>query len=642
MTAISYPVSSHLVCQKKSSQVFVTFNEASWISQLQTLTKVEPFHVKIGEYLLSSVSFDRDSLPHTTTAFEFKDALGCLDVTTDPIDISSLFGKLDTNPAHLIVSMPLKVELLAPKLRLEVSKPQSHAIAISRTSSLTQAPPAQDSLGKVKSLLLKPRETHLAYAARFKNGSCGLIDEHFVTRMSSLFFSEISKISHYAAQGRDSVMLSLLGRERLILLKNEADYELCALYQSQKWHGSFKTCFLAAHFFETLEPRCLIVTSDILDSQTELKFKTHDIIKEISTPLYKTWVAADNSHLLVGWASNGTLAETLNHPLSLEIKDQLAMQLLSKMDILHQFAVHKDLNTANILINYPDDTHVELLVNDFGASCFKEEIELSKHITTNSYNLAPEILAKVTPHRGFFWESAIESDLTVEDWMLSERFITGLIILEIYTGKHIYKLIQDRSSIKQDLAHKYPLCEKQYDQLRLTTQLASYLETFFDEDDHSHHKIYYFEAFREFFNAKSTLLQEAYLEITLSKERVDISTPAKKHPLMMDAFNLVYSCPARRSFLGPFFKIHAEPLDDLYRNAFRKMKKEHMHEFYGDLAKVMLTEKRSIEELTGIFIPEIEEPIRKRLSLIYPLLDLDPTKRPLLKEVLNNLSHIIT
>lgn len=413
---------------------------------------------------------------------------------------------------------------------------------------------------------------------------------------------------------------------QIILHKNAGLIDLYPLFEKFLWKGSYKTVFLSLKISQTLTPAGLSTSEDIEESKKEIFFRKHAQIAPLLTPLYLEWEAETQYNLVHGWAARGTLQDVILKPMSLAEKDEIACQLLEKMSVFHQFAIHKDLNINNIIVDHTA-AGIQVHINDVGGSALKTNAEDMKEVAVNSYNLAPELLRECAKTQGYFWDSLFEADFSASQWELSERFQVAIMISQIYLGTHPYSLLQNKASIEE----KYPLRDLAFRDLRTLYASCYKLDEFLSSIELEELKKCYVIAYDRMHSKElskfSALIQTTAAELLGTS--IDSEERQKEHEeLALHHFNTL----SLRQNLEPYLEDLKETTNLLYRAAYKRMDFTCRTEVYSDLAKIIAEASRPLIEL----VPDLPARTEGRIVALLPLLDLDPSKRPPLQTILSS------
>lgn len=588
------------------------------------------FALQIGAYCLKILKFNPSKHFFMPVGQEVESTLAKLGLHFNESEIITLKKGLKPDNLHLVFNRFLNSLNVQSSLGLNLDSPTLTIIAISRSPILPVSVAPFDPLEKLKLALDNPKGAHEAYKSRYVGGSFDYITCGTITKISKIFFEHLPAFSKIINSPQPLDFVEFTDDSQVIATKSDGYLKLCWILKDFTWRGAYKSVMLGACISDAVHPCGISSSEDEVESMKEISLRKDPKLKRLFTSLHTYWSSVRQYNFIHGWASLGSLDSVNFGELSLAEKDDLALQLIEKMYLLHQEGVHKDLNTYNILVNR-QDSRLELYINDLGSFArFDQENEL-KLVKTNSVHLSPELLKKALAYRGLYWADIFSvPSLTKEDWIQSEKFQIGCILYDIYQGHHPFFSSLDYSAIEAI----FPLASMSFQDI-LKDPLLSYglLDYADDVGAKLEHKLHYRIAFdtltenATMSDLSHTLLYPGY---TLDP------APCQQTPFagmtFLD-FESTYVDPAKRIKLEPFLGSSLDKIKNIYKYCYKKM--------LAQKTKAMLIQKASCivsldqETVDGLSSSHIK--IQKRLSVIKKLLEIDPTKRPDLDELRHEL-----
>ena len=461
-----------------------------------------------------------------------------------------------------------------------------------------------DILDPIKEIFSSPETAFSKYQTRFPAGTAQKVTLELIQNLARDFFTSFSDFENFASSSSELRGFDSISGRQLILRKTGGVMSIYPVLSEFNWKGTYKTVVLALKINSTITPVGISITADKIEAKTEIAFRQHPELSKVLPPLEFFWDCTDQLNLSHGWASMGTFAEVCKKVIPIEVKDLLAIQLLKKMELFHQYACHKDLNPRNVVVDFSNDTWT-LWINDVGLSCLKDDAAQITLVATNSYNLAPEILKEVIPLRGHFWSAAFDHPITALQWEYNERFMVGQMLCELYLGERLFPLLPGYAEILSEIQKKYQITAMAFESLTLTQKYK--LDQYFSA-----------ERFKQ--------IKEVY--------RISYKNICKKIEYTEDDeenFSEIFEDPNRRIILEAGISLEDKAqIYKLYALAHNKMKMEYVKEEYAALAHVISTIDKPICEL----IPKLKTETSGRLKIFSLLLDLEPSKRPSFTQIL--------
>jgi hypothetical protein len=617
---------SHLITNPIQN-ILLSQSSPCWHNQISEMISVEPFVYKIGRCVLHSFTYCIREQKIKQPLFEDVSSslalIGC-DIL-DETHLWRLSKELIKESAEVLVSLPSKIyhkiqNTFHEAVVKNVTDRRSVAIDIHFEEAPEKALEAPDVLNPIKALLANPAQGYVDYLNLYSHGSPKLITLEHVHRFAKEFFSNIAVYGACAVSAQPLHVLKTSYDSQVVVHNEAGKCSLYPIFERFRWKGSFKIVFLVLKVSDVFSPCGISVSNDKKEASRELAFRRHADIAPLLTPLTVGWEAGVQTIMIHGWASKGTLHDALKTAYTLKEKDSLVLQLLDKMHIFHQHALHKDLSTTNLLVN-STSSGLTLYVNDVGTSVMKSETDDLKIVTTNSTNLAPELIARCAPTHGLFWDHVFPCEITADEWELSERFTIGHIILQIYLGESPYKSLQK----DQEIHARHPLTKLPFNVIyadyRMRYQLEGYLSSVDADEIISAYQL----AFIEYYNFN---LKPRAAPFSESEEGGAKASNKHTEEMKEALFIQHFSDPDLRHQLDPYLGASAAQVVHLWKKAYSRMQKAFNFDYYGDLARIILT----TGPLTTAF-PDIESLMGGRIKAVLPLLDLDPSKRPALANI---------
>lgn len=420
----------------------------------------------------------------------------------------------------------------------------------------------------------------------------------------------------------------------LIYFKDTTSCRLYAVFNQVRWQGGYKKVHLAAKITTVIEPYGVAFCDDRKDFYNELRFRQLASLSPLFTQFdcytrFKRDYIAPHT-----WANLGSLSSVIKAGVDPFYKHQIARQLLQKMHLFHSEALHMDLHSQNLLINYDGSFSLDLFINDVGGSVLKTDEDAGKAIATQAAYLAPELLKRILPHKGHYWNDVFNMDFTIQDRELSERFQIGLILYEIYFGEKLYNRLITSEQIRQS----FPLYSLKFSQAVQSTNLF-YLDQYLDEDQINDLETLFRDNFDKYY---ATLAYEPGMPFypdTLKNAPVEgladsDESEERRAELYDSIFEAHYKDLEKRFTMLRLASEHLiQDIFKIYKEAFLEFKQDEstiQYRFYG---KVMSELSRPIQEL----VPGILDEHGGIMNAFMPLLSLNPLERPSLDVILANL-----
>jgi len=461
-----------------------------------------------------------------------------------------------------------------------------------------------DILDPIKEIFSSPETAFSKYQASFPAGTAQKVTLELIQSLARDFFTDFSKFVDFVSSSGELAGFESVSGRQMIVRKTGGVMSIYPVLSEFYWKGTYKTVVLALKINAAITPMGISSTADKIEAKTEIAFRQHPELSKVLPPLEFFWDCTDQINLSHGWASMGTFAEVCKKVIPIEVKDLLAIQLLKKMELFHQYACHKDLNPRNVVVDFSNDTWT-LWINDVGLSCLKDNAAQISLVATNSYNLAPEILKEVIPLQGCFWSAAFDHPITALQWEYNERFMVGQMLCELYLGERLFPLLPGYAEILGEIRLKYHIAAMAFESLTLIQKYQ--LDQYFSA-----------ERFKQ--------IKEVY--------RICYKNMCKKIEYTEDDeedFSEIFEDPNRRIILEAGISLEDKAqIYKFYALAHNKMKMEYVHQEYAALAHVISTIDKPICEL----IPKLKTEAGGRLKIFSLLLDLEPSKRPSFTEIL--------
>lgn len=610
MTTNTFPLSGYFYGKLEENYILVSYAPADWIVHSLQTFNVSPYSKRIGSYVLDAFYIEKQSGLKEPTLEKVNDIFKIFNAPLNEPSLNQLVLNIQTNRAVLKIAHPLCITLeIGPQFLPEVLTNRTITlINISKQIQfIPQTIPTVNKICDLVRLFNNPDKALETYQSDAFHGTSKQISKTLIKKVGIYFRQKMGEI-HQFSQTTEAMLIRKIDDEITVLIQNDAHKViLYSLFNKYCWKGGYKKVFLTAKIDHQISPIGISVTDDKKDFQKELLFRTKPELKPLMTTSHFKYRQGRNFYLGHGWACSGSLSSVNLDDISTDYRDSIALQLLQKMSVFHQYAVHKDLHTGNLLLDY-DGASLQLFINDFGSSEMKEHPENMGSVITRSHNLAPEILKKVGPERSFQWSEPFSSDLSFEDWELCERFAIGQIILHLYLGYNpVFKTI-DLSHLKSH----YPLLNKSWK--TLSKNINDHFENLFHLDSHLEP-----DDIHE--------LSELYLK---SFQVHQITQKPSFDEFVKDIHN-------KKTLFSLLSDEDKETVLTIYKDAHERMIDDYIIKSFALKAKAVCELSVPIDSL----IKDMTLKIKKRIDAVITLCDLDPSKRPHLADIIIRLENAI-
>lgn len=631
----------HSLLTHESLNILATKGRPDWLATACAAFKLKPTELKIGSVSIAALAYmpERGLFPpplalvretlfnlgcdaadeHSLELYESRIGKtgGSLEIAPGNITLRTAKAATALNTQLVLINAyvipPIMSQLLYSDPRINQLKDLSYCLKNPKTALAMRQ----------KDLFHGVAKMHLTAAA------IELIARHFLKTQKSLFAWLVSD---------NAAFIDPLCKElTLIYFKDSKSCKLYAVFNKVCWRGGYKKVHLAAKITSVIEPYGVAFCDDRKDFYNELRFRQLASLSSLFTHFdcytrHKSDYIAPHT-----WANLGSLGSVLKARIDPFYKHQLAKQLLQKMHKFHSEALHMDLHAQNLLVNYDGGFKLDLFINDVGGSVLKTEADAGKAVATQAAHLAPELLQRILPHKGHYWNDVFNMDFTIQDRELSERFQVGLILYEIYFGEKLYnKLISS-----EQIRHSIPLYGLKFAQAiqsphlfdldrHLDRDQIADLETLFRDSFDNYYATLAYEPGMPFY---PTTLKNAPVE-GLDDSDESEESEERRAEIYDGIFEAHFKDPEKRFTMLRLLSDHLiTDILKIYKEAFVEFKEEEssiQYRFYG---KVMSELSRPIQELVPGILDEHDE----IMSVFIPLLSLNPLERPTLDVILANL-----
>lgn len=652
MLAVELKLPKVLCIEATHKTCLITEGAKLVFEKLKEFFDLEPYEIVLGKFKLRAYELLCDSTAGRPEESDVTRTLASLGFESTQEGIEALKKSIGDVEAKMTLKKPLEVFLQIRDKLVDFSSKKILGIDLEEQFSLIKGPAPIDPLSKIKHITMNIRAYHELYQDTFNSGTHKIASLEQLTEIAQ---ATIAKLGEFYKALRDKKEISCVKLNPKFVAIFTSRHEINALYvifKKHKWSGSFKNVYFGIRLKDSLMPVGLSSTDEEIEFNKEVALRRHPELSHLLTTMHLEWSEGQYFNMIHSWASRGTLDDALCYDLPIQQKDIFALQLLSKMHIFHQYAVHKDLKTTNLLIDRVGES-LNLIINDVGSSCFRDDEKSLKEVTTNAVFLAPELIRRCAGVSGYFWDDLFELDISFDDWIMSERYQVGLIIAEIYLGESIHKMIHDARAVKA----KFPLRNLPFEAMTKDTKLLYRLDTYLQAE----HKDKLQEIFAEALAKKQAQIQSKasagggletednqscynladFLMMALLKAEskpkslVPDAAEGLEEPKDDNSFKQqLFETTTLRDDLHEFLDESAfSKLYDVYSELYGIMQRKLSIALYEDMAKMIAHLSSRVDSYLGP-IPRKE---RKRLEAIFPLLDLDPSKRPDLNKVRLNL-----
>lgn len=680
------PSSIWCLCEKSNfltvgkEHCFITWN-THWMQHAEKLYGFEPLILKIEHIMIKAFFFKEGTGLMIPDLEELIEKARIFNLNpTNLVTISSFIKASAITKSDLFLNKPLKIYSLQSSSYNLLTKDSCCALEITPEVSLPKTLSISDPFEAQIKCLSDHTQSLKDYQTRFSEGSYKLIDAPLIETIKTLFFKNIDLLKEFDGSTRKILERSLSEKIDMISVKKRSIH-LYFILKEHQFKGAFKTVMPILEVTDTLKPVGISIsnfchtidelkekkeilqeeiiaikqqfalgkktawnarekiklatdaiysidnTIDITEqqialAQKEISFRKHPHISHVLTKLFCYWELPNHISMIHSWACFGTLDHFFNQKpeLPLAAIDDIILQMLYGLNTLHtNQVVHKDLDMNNFVIDKIGD-HYTVYINDVGSSCFKtEKLEL-EIVSTNGYNLAPELLIKCISREGLLWAHSFILALTFEDWLLSERFQIASLITRVLLGKTPFEFHLNKEEIQKSFPgilvnDKDPLSDPS------CYLLDRYLET----ADSTQLSNLYYEAYRSYFLAIPKNIATDFSSFT-----------DKEYQNYIDSFWKLFDSPSRID-LNPYLYANKEEIQKIYQTAKQSLNLQYSNAFYKELNRLIASNTTPIKDL----IPSCDPKIQARLEAIYPLFDLDPSKRPPLKTIYDALKDAI-
>lgn len=477
---------------------------------------------------------------------------------------------------------------------------------------------------------------------------CALVTQEKIETFATQYFAQHASIIAACFSHEPIGHVKLSNENSFLILKGDKECALFAVFKNISWKGGHKKVYLALEVSDDVRARAFTVTPYQFEYAKEMKFRMHPVIGKMAPLVSYHGTFGGQYFMSCQFASRGNMGAADLSLLMPAEKNTVAFKLLDKLMRFHTLGVHKDLNASNILLE-GSLTVTDVYINDFGTSALFTEPRLQKIVSGHAIYLAPEILKRCVPYKGYVWSEAFESDLTFNDWILAERYQLGAILTHLYLNQDIFEY---------NHALKDPACYKPFTDLVMNEDLLQSVFVHIPEDEVSRLHYIYYNAFKQYywtlldkredlpFSRHNTILDstsEASLEFPYTpkglkllnaEDATNVQLKSDYDKLFQSVLNETEGRILLEDYISP--DVYAEVLFYFQKTA------HHMksNAFYY-LSKFKFENEASAEVLARPLLDRLATPLKEEtshiLEAIMPLLDQDPTKRPSLDEVAGQL-----
>lgn len=628
----------HSLLTHESLNILATKGRPDWLATACAAFSLKPTELKIGSVAISALAYLPDRglfTPPLSLLRETLFNLGCDAADEHSLElyesrIGKTGGSLEITPGNITLRTAKAATVLNTQLVLinaYVIPPIMRQLLFS-DPRITQLKDLSYCLKNPKTALVMRQKDLFRGAAKMHITAATIefIAKRFLKMQKTLF--------DWLATDNAAFIDQVCKELTLIYFKDSKNCTLYAVYHQACWRGGYKKVHLAAKITSVIEPYGVAFCDDRNDFYNELRFRQIASLSPLFTQ-FDCYTRHKRDYIVPHtWANLGSLSSVIKTGVDPFYQHQLAKQLLQKMHLFHIEALHMDLHSQNLLVNYDGSFKIDLFINDVGGSVLKTDANAGKAVATQAAYLAPELLKRIQPHKGHYWNDVFDMDFTIQDRELSERFQVGLILYELYFGEKLYNKLITREQIRLSV----PLYGLKFAQAVQSPHLFD-LDRYLDDDQIADLETLFRDSFDKYY---ATLTYEPgmpFYPATLKKapvEGLDDSEESeeRRNELYDSIFEAHYKDPEKRfTMLRVANNDHVLDIFKIYNEAFREFKNEEstiQYKFYG---KVMSELSRPIQEL----VPGILEEHGGIMEVFMPLLSLNPLERPTLDVILANL-----
>jgi serine/threonine protein kinase len=635
---LTVPVSKHLLAASADCHFLVIAGRPDWLVHAALFLKATPFQMKVGSVALGALAFSQSHglfTPSNEGLNKFISANGI-----DPKSEESLAffeSRINKEPAVLCFHTPLgiSVKTCTKETRLDLPRFFLLNIYIVPTAPLPELYKEFNihAFRDLSYCLKYPKKAFEYHQKDLFHGlSKDVITAKSVETLAKSFWSMQRQLYKWLKEDADTLYVSIDQDLSALYKKTARSCVMYGIFEKHVFRGGYKRVHMACKITQTIEDYGVAFCEDRKDLQNELRFRSHPEIAKLLTK-FDFHVKIKRGYLVPHtWANCGSLSDVVSSPnLIPAFKHQLALQLLQKMHYFHSNgALHLDLHSKNMLVNYVGDHQLELFINDVGTSILKTEVDQAKKVTTLSAYLAPELLARIVPHKGYYWDDVFSLDFSIEDRELSERFQIGLMLYEIYFGQTLYEALVTDDDIRLEV----PLFGLSFHE-SLGPHLF-YLDRYLSEDELADVETLLRDGFDRYYSTLEYTPGMPFYPLTMANAPVegladDEESEERRAEIYDSIFDAHFKDPTKRfAMLQIIDDTISGKVYDIYKEAHSSFKGETSRIRYTYYGKAIATLSRPIPEL----IPGILEAHNGIMNAFMPLLSLNPQERPSLDVIL--------
>lgn len=637
---LTIPLTKHSFSSFKEYNILSTAGQPEWLMHACVHFKLSPLVYKIGSIAVSAIAFSPSRGLFTPSVKILKDAIARIGYNTDDEEsLAHYESRINKDRAEFIIDLGATGALRLKKPAAEKLLTSANILLVNTHVTPPSSPsPAlrnhsMQALRDLQYCLKYPKRALSLHQKEIFIGSCkDVINAAAIEKVALFFNKNLRAIFHWAI-GASETHIQKIDADISVMLHKRND--LCMIYAiflKNVTRGGYKRVHLAAKITNVIEPFGVTFCEDRKDFEIELSFRQNPRFKPLLTD-FEAYERIGREFVVAHtWANCGSLYEILKNPQDVFYKHQFAKQLLEKLHTFHtNGALHLDLHSQNLLVNYDGGFKVDLYINDVGSSILKSKPLAARRVATQSSYLAPEILHKLAPSHGYYWDEVLDFDLTIEERELSERFQIGLILYEIYFGKPLYKNFVTDAEIKTTFP-LYLMSSAKAFSSPLIFSLDKYVEDVDFEDIESHFR----DAFDRYYKTLTYHEGMPFYPATGEEAPVEGLDPSfSKQEQLAARYDAIFDehfKDIEKRFLM-IKHLDADGLENFIR-IYKLARRDHESDIsrfrYEKYARSIAGITKPISEL----IPGILDDHDEIMKVFMPLLSLNPQERPTLDVVL--------